>query len=135
MQCTRSIYPQQPDVVYMYFGRLIPTSAGTFVDEQTPHTLVSVFRQPSIVLKRTAKHERFNLWAQLLSVTDSSSISPYSEEYGFTANDPMFTDGAGRPISGRTFMSGIDKPSMEDADLLIGLGAGIVGLPGEDHNV
>jgi len=51
-------------------------------------------------------------------VTDSSSISPYSEEYGFTANNPMFTDGAGRPISGRTFMSGIDKPSMEDADLL-----------------
>jgi hypothetical protein len=51
-------------------------------------------------------------------VTDSSSISPYSQKYGFTANDPRFTDDVGRPISGRVYVSQGDKPSMNDADLV-----------------
>jgi hypothetical protein len=36
-------------------------------------------------------------------VTDSSSVMPYSEEHGFTANDPAFRDASQNPISGITF--------------------------------
>lgn len=60
-------------------------------------------------------------------VTDSTSVSPYSEEFGFTANHTLFTDGSGRPISGRIFMSEVEKPSIDDPSLREGVVGHILG--------
>jgi hypothetical protein len=51
-------------------------------------------------------------------VTDSSSISPHVDGHGFTANDPLFTDNMGRPISGKAFMTDIQRPCLDDSSLV-----------------
>ena len=43
-------------------------------------------------------------------VSDSSSITPFSQEHGFTAHDDLFLGGATRPISGRAFKA-VPAPS------------------------
>jgi hypothetical protein len=49
-------------------------------------------------------------------VSDSSSITPFSQEHGFTAHHDMFIGGTTRPISGRAFKA-VPTPSYNESAL------------------
>jgi len=60
-------------------------------------------------------------------ITDSSSVTPYSEEHGFTANDPAFRDASQNPISGITFKAR-EPPSLAyDAALIESMRVHVLG--------
>ena len=55
---------------------------------------------------------------QCFRITDRSSVCSYDSQHGFTANDEIFEDAFGNPISAKLFKTDITYPTLSDRQVI-----------------